>query len=722
MIQYYFNQVDPGLGYIISIFVPLCILSIYKNVIQCRKNILKKKYKKQKKLEIERNALTSGYIGTSKNKETRIHINENSSKNIQDAMTSNIETCNFVFNSSNSRKSTVLQDNHNIEGSQSSMNCDENISNSDINIFNSDVIEQSFDNNGNCLTRTNSALNALSSSIAPIKKASTKLRKHISSVIIPKPEYTKANSIKNVAKTYGNERFSKSNELTILHVLILFLIAILMLLWVYIFPQYLSTYYHYKPGLSWGYISCANLFLCMFPAMRNSLFNRFLFQPFERSIVWHKWIALFAILTALIHTFYYLILWYSEGILLQRLQRKKAIFAQLSLFFMLVILASSTSYVRRHHFNVFQVLHFSFFGVFVFGALHAYESLTFFIYSLIAASLYLVELILRQGFSSIFCKIAWKKRWNSAVAQVELFEGDIIRLRIPYQEKCDLFTGYTSGQYVFLNIPMISYFETHPFSISSAPYESCLEFHIKPLGDFTHKLCDKIKNQSMNQISVSIDGPYGRTAFNYRRYENLILVGGGIGNAPLISIIKDLVYKSSIKNVFFIWINRDPKSTEWLLEALREIKTRISESNTSCPVLHINGYITRFGDQSFKDSYDIFLNLASLKSDFEKAQSNSEFVIETKGRPNIGNILNNIQSKISPTNIEDSLSNRQKNNRTGSVLNNQHLIKIKCRPRVGVLSCGPYPLVNSLWDICQKLNKDNKNECYFDCHKETFNF
>lgn len=40
---------------------------------------------------------------------------------------------------------------------------------------------------------------------------------------------------------------------------------------------------------------------------------------------------------------------------------------------------------------------------------------------------------------------------------------------------------------------------------------------------------------------LSIDGPYGAPAQDYRNYDVLLLVGLGIGATPFISILKDLL-------------------------------------------------------------------------------------------------------------------------------------------------------------------------------------
>lgn len=48
--------------------------------------------------------------------------------------------------------------------------------------------------------------------------------------------------------------------------------------------------------------------------------------------------------------------------------------------------------------------------------------------------------------------------------------------------------NYEAGQYVFLNIPKITYLEFHPFSVSSCQYEDEVVFFIRVLGDWTKKL------------------------------------------------------------------------------------------------------------------------------------------------------------------------------------------------------------------------------------------
>lgn len=59
-------------------------------------------------------------------------------------------------------------------------------------------------------------------------------------------------------------------------------------------------------------------------------------------------------------------------------------------------------------------------------------------------------------------------------------------------------------------IPRLSYFQWHPFSVSSAPHEDVVEFYIKDLGDWTGLLYEMAgKEGKAIEIVAYLDGPYG---------------------------------------------------------------------------------------------------------------------------------------------------------------------------------------------------------------------
>lgn len=112
---------------------------------------------------------------------------------------------------------------------------------------------------------------------------------------------------------------------------------------------------------------------------------------------------------------------------------------------------------------------------------------------------------------------------------------------------------YRAGQYVFVwfknsAIPR----ERHPFSIASAPIagDKALTVIAKQLGDYTGKL-------HLLQVGdeAAIEGPYGHF-FNLeaeRGNNPLVLVAGGIGVTPLLSIAQEQLASDPGRPIHFVW-------------------------------------------------------------------------------------------------------------------------------------------------------------------------
>jgi len=235
-----------------------------------------------------------------------------------------------------------------------------------------------------------------------------------------------------------------------------------------------------------------------------------------------------------------------------------------------------------------------------------------------------------------------------------------IRKRLPFLNKGRV------GQYVFVNVPSISLHEWHPFSVSSAPFEKEIEIHVRPAGDWTSRL--KTLVESNKQIWVRVDGPYGHLNLNYRRYEHILLVAGGVGITPVIGFLKTIYFnpklvQSRIRNVTTIWAIRAEAEASLFSEEFESMH-RIAKINGEMPLLDLRIHLTTATEEQ-----PVPLGIYP-------------------GRPDM-------------TTVFDDMADEMQEN------------------ACFVFVCGPKPLVNSCWDISRRHALKGKA---FHFHHETFLF
>ncbi len=112
---------------------------------------------------------------------------------------------------------------------------------------------------------------------------------------------------------------------------------------------------------------------------------------------------------------------------------------------------------------------------------------------------------------------------------------------------------FSAGQFAWMTAWKTPFSDTeHPFSFaSSSEQEDFLEFSIKNLGAFTAR----IKNMKPGD-KVYLDGPYG--AFNLDNYstaKNLVLIPGGIGITPIMSMLRTLADRGDKRPIKLFYCN-----------------------------------------------------------------------------------------------------------------------------------------------------------------------
>lgn len=215
--------------------------------------------------------------------------------------------------------------------------------------------------------------------------------------------------------------------------------------------------------------------------MRNNfILSIFMGLSFENAINWHKLIAIALMIAMVIHGV-------REGFLASGV-------ALASLIGCTSLIYGLNKYLHVINFNVFYFLHLGlYFGIVIAAFIHG---ATIFALSIIVWS---IDFIFR--YFLIQHSIPKEKVFLTKIS------NEIVKVSFPMSFR------YQAGQYAFISIKGINFYEYHPFTISSSPHEDELSFHIKDCGDWTHKLmelADSYDNKSM----VAVEGPYGEVSID----------------------------------------------------------------------------------------------------------------------------------------------------------------------------------------------------------------
>lgn len=131
--------------------------------------------------------------------------------------------------------------------------------------------------------------------------------------------------------------------------------------------------------------------------------------------------------------------------------------------------------------------------------------------------------------------------------------------------------AFKAGQiaWIMVNSSPLSIHE-HPFSFaSSAEHPKRFQFTIRNLGDFTSTIGDLEPG-----ITVYVDGPYGTFDLNHQDQSGLALIAGGIGAAPVMSMLRTLADRNDQRPILFIYGNYSWEDTTFR-EQLAELEKQL---------------------------------------------------------------------------------------------------------------------------------------------------
>jgi 3-phenylpropionate/trans-cinnamate dioxygenase ferredoxin reductase subunit len=131
---------------------------------------------------------------------------------------------------------------------------------------------------------------------------------------------------------------------------------------------------------------------------------------------------------------------------------------------------------------------------------------------------------------------------------------------------------FEAGQFAWITTESPFIFRENPFSFSTdADAESNeIGFTIKELGDFT----STIKNMKPGD-TVYVDGPYGTFSIDEHECHRIVMIAGGIGSAPVMSMLRTMEDRDCDDQVIFFYGNPTWDSVIFR-EELEELKDKLN--------------------------------------------------------------------------------------------------------------------------------------------------
>ncbi|KAI0730760.1 ferric reductase NAD binding domain-containing protein [Earliella scabrosa] len=374
-----------------------------------------------------------------------------------------------------------------------------------------------------------------------------------------------------------------------------------------------------------GWISIGILpFLLVF-ATKVNLIGMVTGVSHEKLQVYHRWTACIMYITALIHTFPFIIGSIHHGQMESEWNTSSyywtgvaALVPQTWLFFM------SWGPIRNRYYETFKKLHFVASGIFVVALfIHCDFILTSADYMLASVVLYFVSWFARVG----------RTLYNglNSRATLEALPENMVKITMPTKLK------WRPGQHFFVRFLGLGIHaaSSHPFTVATLSDQSegkegaVMEIYARVHGGITARLATLAKQGSLGS-RVLLDGPYGGVEGNLKVYDRVLLLAGGSGVTFVVPLLLDLVRsyeqgKTTCRSVHLVWAVRTNDALSWFEDALA---TAIKAAPEGLSV-SVSYYVT--------DTPVVIDDGASASSDKDADEAGA--VTKHSGRPNLPNIV-----------------------------------------------------------------------------------
>jgi ferredoxin-NADP reductase len=317
-----------------------------------------------------------------------------------------------------------------------------------------------------------------------------------------------------------------------------------------------------SPARAVGTLLAPAFATALLPVTRHSLWVPLLGVSFERAVAFHRAAAGAAVAVMVAHAAM-MVVERGVPILSQRATNARgdgAVFGTAAAAAFAAMAALSAPPVRRHAWELFKAVHLTLMpAAVVLSILHARMMLP---YLLPPLALWAADVAMRTARSAR----------SHAVASVTPLPGGAVRVSIR--------TGgalrVAPGQFAYLQLPAVAAAEWHPLSCVCAPGAPReLSFIISAGGpsSFGARIAAHASAHT-SPLRARVDGAFGGPALALHRYTSVLLVAGGVGITPFVSVAAHLIALAAAKDAplraaSLLWAVRDADAPHaWLPELL----------------------------------------------------------------------------------------------------------------------------------------------------------
>lgn len=194
---------------------------------------------------------------------------------------------------------------------------------------------------------------------------------------------------------------------------------------------------------------------------------------------------------------------------------------------------------------------------------------------------------------------------------IEALPGDAVRVNLKVARPW----RFQPGQHVFLTIPSIGLWTSHPFSVAWSneehqpdsekgmaldgedvltPTGTSMSLVVRRRTGFTDALHAQVaKSEGCLTVNAIVEGPYGGHE-NLSSYGTVLFFAGGVGITHQVPFVRDLVSgfangTVAARRVLLVWVIQSPEHLEWI----RPFMTSILAMDQRRDILRIQLFITR---------------------------------------------------------------------------------------------------------------------------------